>query len=325
MPFKTSAWVKEAETGDGPEDRSIQRKLWSEENREEGKRLREKIRMKLESEGEFAFAGKLANCGLPMPLVCTTCGLTKVTETQCRQRWCPACAWTIKQKRLTRFRGAVAMMQWPLFVTLTRANSCDPETVRVFRQEWGKMRRRRMIAEKVKGGVCGIEITNVGNGWHPHLHAIVDCEWLAIHTPKPHWSDSAEVFSEKCKHAQAELAWLWGAVCKQENSQVWVERVAGDEALIYSLAYSIAGSDLADCPEPIGPLLRVLQKSRLVSAFGTMHGRTAEMDADEKPVMVCECCGSEKSLCPTAVIYSIARTDPEKLLPSMPRRRPIHS
>lgn len=321
MAYKTAAWVQPAETGDGPLDRSAEKKEWAEANRAEGKRLREAIRHKLEAEGEYDFANKLTGCGLPLPLVCTHCGNHRTTETQCRQRWCPACAWTIKQKRLRRFRGAVQLMKWPLFVTLTRANSDDPETVRVFREEWGKMRRRKLIAEKVKGGVVGIEVTNIGNGWHPHLHAIIDCQWLALHTPPPHWSDTPEILAEKKRHAQAELSWLWGAVCGQQNSSVRVKRVSGDAALIYSLSYSIAGSDLADSPDPIGPLLRVLQKTRLVSAFGSLHGQTAAMDGDERPAMVCECCGAEKSICPTSVIYSIARTDPIKLLPTMLRKK----
>ena len=213
------------------------------------------------------------------------------------------------------------MMQWPAMLTLTRANSDDPETVRIFRSEWSKMRRRKLVAEKIKGGVCGIEITNTGKGWHPHLHAIIDCRWLAIHTPPPHWGDSPEVVKEKCQHAQGELAWLWGAVCKQKNSQVWVTRVHDIGALVYSLKYSIKGSDLVESAEPIGPLLRVLAKTRLVSAFGSMHGKTKEMDADERPVMCCESCGQEKTLCPASVIYSIARIDPEKSLPSMAKNR----
>lgn len=320
MAFKTAQWIQPAETGDMPESQDEQRKAWGEANRVEGRRLRQLLQHRLESEGEFDFAKKLAGCGLPMPLTCSNCGAGKVAETQCRQRWCPACAWTIKQKRLQRFRGAVKVMKWPLFVTLTRANSEDAETVREFRAQWGKMRRRKLIAERVAGGVCGIEITNIGNGWHPHLHAIIDCKWLALHTPEPHWSDSPEVAASKRQHAQSELAWLWGAVCKQENSNVWVQRVKSDAALVYSLAYSVKGSDLLACQDAIGPLLRVLQKTRLVSAFGSLHGKTAEMDADERPVMACECCGAEKAICPTSVIYSIARTDPEKLLPSIPKR-----
>lgn len=319
MAFKTAAWIQPAETGDAPEDDREQRKAWGEENRKEGRRMRQLLQHRLEDEGEFEFAGKLAGCGLPVPLTCSNCGTQKVAETQCRQRWCPACAWTIKQKRLTRYRGAVALMQWPLFVTLTRQNSEDAETVREFRAEWSKMRRRKLVAEKIVGGVTGIEITNVGNGWHPHLHAVVDCRWLAIHTPEPKPWDSDEVREEKQEHAQGELAWLWGSVCKQKNSLVWVNRVKSDAALIYSLAYSVKGSDLLASPDPLGPLLKVLKKTRLVSAFGSLHGMTKEMDQDERPAMVCECCGLEKTICPTSVIYSIARTDPDKLLPSIPK------
>lgn len=322
MSFQTAKWTIDAETGDMPEDQSEKKKEWGRQNRIEGAKMRQQLQHRLEDEGEFDFAKKIAGCGLPVPLICSNCGTHKVAETQCRQRWCPACAWTIKQKRLTRFRGAVALMKWPLFVTLTRANADDPETVREFRAEWSKMRRRKIIADKIRGGVCGLEITNVGNGWHPHLHAIVDCEWLAIHTPKPHWGDTPEIVREKCKHAQAELAWLWGAVCKQRNSLVWVQRVRSDAALVYSLAYSIKGTDLLESPDPIGPLLKVLKKTRLVSAFGSLHGMTKTMDADERPAMVCECCGLEKTICPTSVIYSIARTEPEKLLPSMLRKAP---
>jgi hypothetical protein len=319
MAFKTDQWFSEAELASLNQPEKLLPEAWSQAKREEGKLQREQIKFRLRDEGEHDFANRLEGCGLPMPLICTHCGGHKVVETQCRMRWCPACAWTISQKRLRRFSGAVQMMRWPAMVTLTRANCDDPETVREFRKQWAKMRRRKLIAEKVKGGVVGIEVTNIGNGWHPHLHAIIDCRWLAIHTPEPKPWDTEEVRKEKTEHAQGELAWLWGSVCGQENSHVWVKRVRDMKALVYSLKYSVAGSDLLDSPEPIGPLLRILQKTRLVSAFGSLHGRTREMDEDERPAMVCECCGTEKSLCPASVIYSIARTDPEKILPSLPK------
>lgn len=325
MAFKSAAWFTsdELETLDTPAIESPAD--WSKSKRESGKVQREAIKHRLRDEGEHGFANKLEGCGLPMPLTCCNCGGSKVVETQCRQRWCPACSWTISQKRLSRFAGAVKLMKWPSMVTLTRANSNDPETLREFRKQWAKMRRRKLIRDKVVGGVCGIEITNTGKGWHPHLHAIIDCRWLAIHTPEPHWSDTPEVVKEKCQHAQGELAWLWGAVCGQANSHVYVKRLRDMGGLVYALKYSIAGSDLLDSPEPIGPLLRVIEKTRLVSAFGSMHGRTDEMDSDEKPVLCCQECGHEKTLCPTSIIYSMARIDPEKVLPSMPRNRFAHS
>lgn len=321
MSFKSAAWFTLEEIDSVTDSPEVDPAEWSREKRDEGKRQREQVKFRLRDEGEHEFANRLENCGLPMPLVCTHCGTQKVVETQCRMRWCPACAWAISQKRLRRFSGAVGMMKWPLMVTLTRENSFDPETVREFRAQWSKMRRRKIVADKMTGGVVGIEVTNIGNGWHPHLHAIVDCRWLAIHTPEPHWSDPPEVVKEKTSHAQQELAWLWGNVCGQNNSHVWVKRVRDQKALVYSLKYSVSGQQLVDSAEAIGPLIRVLQKTRLVSAFGSLHGQTKAMDEDERPALVCECCGEEKSLCPTAVIYSIARIDPEKSLPSMAKNR----
>lgn len=306
MATKAEKWLGADEIASLDEDPKIGRSEWSAQRRLESQRQREAIKFRLWDEGEADFGNRLARCGLPLPLVCVNCGNRSVGETQCRMRWCPCCAWTISQKRLRRFSGAVELMKWPLMLTLTRRNCEDPETVRQFRQEWGKMRRRKIISEKIVGGVVGIEVTNRGNGWHPHLHAIVDCEWLAIHTPRPHWSDSDEVRAEKLRHAQAELAWLWGSVCKQDNSMVWVKRVRDSAALAYSLKYSIGGADLIDSTEPIGPLLRVLQKTRLVSAFGSLFGMTREMDGDEKPVRVCECCGDEKSIGPADVLEGAA-------------------
>lgn len=303
MAFKTAEWKLEDQSESLADQPSETPDAYGTRRRQEGKEMRESIKHRLWDEGEVDLGNKLAGCGLPMPLVCTNCGNHKTVETQCRQRWCPACAWSISTKRLRRFSGAVQLMKWPAMITLTRANSNDPDTLRTFRAQWSKMRRRKIIVDKVAGGVVGIEITNIGQGWHPHLHAIIDCRWLAIHTPEPHWSDTPEAVKIKCEHAQAELAWLWGRVCGQENSHVYVKRVKDTGALTYALKYSIKGSDLIESPEPIGPMLRVIAKTRLVSAFGTMHGLTAEMDKDDRPAMVCECCKAEKSLCPASVIY----------------------
>lgn len=313
MSTKAEKWLGLDECDQAPAAGRIPAAEWSRNMRDQARQEREKVKFRLWDEGEIEFGNRLAKCGLPMPLVCTSCGNRSLGETQCRMRWCPSCSWAISQKRMRRFAGAVEMMKWPLMVTLTRANSDDPETVRQFRQEWGKMRRRKIIKDRIAGGVVGIEVTNRGNGWHPHLHAIVDCEWLAIHTPKPHFSDSEEIRLEKLRHAQAELAWLWGAVCGQENSMVWVRRCKDQGALAYSLKYSIGGKDLIDSTEPIGPLLHVLAKTRLVSAFGSLFGLTRQMDGDERPVRVCECCGDEKSIAPSEIVESgILRAVAEK-------------
>ncbi len=209
-------------------------------------------------------------------------------------------------------------MRWPAFLTLTQQNSPDPETVRDLRKAWSRMRRRKVFENQILGGVAAIEVTNEGDGWHPHLHAIIDCEWLSVTTPAPTGRDSHDVFVQKCEHAQAELSSVWASVLKQKEAICWIVRMRNLDKLRYSLKYAVKGSSLVNSPDRIGPLLRCLEKTRCISAFGNLHGRTREMDADERPVTVCAQCGTEKSFLPVSVIEAITRRDPAEIVAQIP-------
>jgi len=318
MGFKTSAWFTEAELQDEELPEEL-RPEWSKSDAvARGELERGLVMERLYSEGEMDLGNALADCGQPFPLVCVCCGEEREGHTACRKRWCPACSWQIQRRRIDRFKGAVELMEWPAFLTLTQANSPDPETIRELRKAWGKMRRRKMFEGQIKGGVAAIEVTNEGEGWHPHLHAIIDCEWLAVHTPAPSRRDSHDVFVQKCEHAQAELSSVWASVVKQDTAICWIERMRNLDKLRYSLKYAVKGSNLISSPDPIGPLLRCLEKTRCISAFGNLHGRTSEMDADERPVTVCGQCGTEKSYLPVSVIEAITRRDPAEIVASVP-------
>jgi hypothetical protein len=208
---------------------------------------------------------------------------------------------------MSRFNAIAFAMKWPLFVTLTKPNSETVECVREIRADWAKMRRRKIMEKRVRGGVTTIEITNHGNGWHPHLHILCDCEWLSIHTPPPRGHDSAAVFKQKCEHAQMELSAVWANVIKSPIAVVWVERKKPGDCLAYAMKYAVKGSDLIECREKIGPLIDVISKSRMVSAFGDWHGRIAPDDEDEKPGCCCTNCGAEKSWIPESIVDSLYR------------------
>ncbi len=318
MGFKTAKWFTPEELGE--EDLPEQLKpTWDREAAVmRGKRERELVKHRLYSEGEIELGDKLDKCGLPMPLVCVCCGNENSVETACKKRWCPACAWQIQRKRIDRFKGAVELMRWPAFLTLTQQNSPDPETIRDLRDAWGRMRRRKIFVDKILGGVAAIEVTTAEDGYHPHLHAIIDCEWLAVHTPAPTFRDSHDVFVQKCEMAQQELSSVWASVLGQERAICWIVRMRNLEKLRYSLKYAVKGSDLVESKQPIGPLLRCLEKTRCISAFGNLHGRTAEMEAEERPARVCSGCGNEKSFLPVAVIYSMKRMDPAEMVCRIP-------
>lgn len=163
------------------------------------------------------------------------------------------------------------------------------------------------MRDRVTGGISTVEVTNRGAGWHPHLNILADCRWLAVHTPEPTRHDSPDVRAQKMELAQKELSAIWADVIGQPTAVCWIKRKKPGEVLAYALKYAIKGQDLIESREDVGPLIRVLQKSRMVSAFGDLHGKIP-VDPDEETA-VCECgqCGHEKSFIPDDIIGIVSR------------------
>jgi hypothetical protein len=146
---------------------------------------------------------------------------------------CPMCAIRRGAKMLKAYLDKYQQvsqkfpMLTPYLVTLTVKNGPDlSERMQHLRASMRKMTQQRRDAlkgqlsiefAKSAGGFHSIEVTNEGNGWHPHVHMIWLCdsepdkyqlsrEWKAItgdsiivHVAKLH--DPVEGFLEVCKYA----------------------------------------------------------------------------------------------------------------------------
>lgn len=301
-----------------PEERIQRRK----EKHDEATAQRIQLEERLRDEGADKLADKLATCGLDVPLTCVNCGSNSTVQSSCKQRWCPVCAWRIQQERVSKYKAAITAMKWPMMLTLTQPNSADPESVIELRKSWAKMRRRTLIQRQIAGGVAAIEVTNNGKGWHPHLHAIVDCHWLALHTPAPQRGDDAETIREKCNGARLELSALWAAVIKHPHAIVLAARIKDPAAAAYALKYCTKAAELLECKERIAPLIRVLAKTRLVSAFGNLHGRMAELETDDFPGCECPECQAVASKVPSSIITYLCRSREATPGPSMIYEKP---
>jgi hypothetical protein len=181
------------------------------------------------------------------------------------------------------------------------------DAVKTLRRAFGKLRNRKLWKAHVKGGVASIEVTNIGNGWHPHLHAVLDCEWLAWKTPMPKRTDSRERKKALCKKAAAELERVWAKILKQPTASVKVKRTSDATVTKEVLKYSVKGSDLLTSPDPIAPLLRCLEATRLVTTFGTLFGKNLVQDeAPERAPIICGC-GASKQWMPEDTVDRIIR------------------
>lgn len=263
--------------------------------------LKQKLEGRLRLEGEIKLADSLKKCGQEIQLLCMGCGEKRPAMTRCKQKWCPFCNRMIAARRTAKIRGAVKKFTWPLFITLTMLNSHSPEGVRELRRAFGKLRQTKLWKKNVKGGVAAIEVTNEGKGWHPHLHAVIDCEWLGWLTPRPQRGMKRPEIKALCLMASEELKMVWKRCLKSTVDPVYrVKRCSAETITEEVLKYSVKGSDLLECKDRIGPLIKVLQMTRMVTTFGTCYRLKPEEDEEKK---VCSC-GNCKS--PTWVPEDVA-------------------
>ena len=246
-------------------------------------------------------AKPLENCGKPLRLVCTCCGAGEKVETRCRKRWCPVCQPLVAREKLKRWSQAVRGLQWPLFVTLTAENSIELECLPAVKAAWAKFRRRKLIREKVTGGVASFEITNSGNGWHPHIHAILDCRWLALWTREPKRGDDRETVLELLKSAKNELGSLWAEQLGQPIAIVDVARISGEQVTAYVLKYCAKPAEILALTCEIAPLIRLLRKTRLLAGFGSLFPMPA-IDAEDEPGRFCTGCGESGNWIPEEIV-----------------------
>jgi len=286
--------------------------------RDRAKVAREKLIERLDQEDETELADKLRECGTPMSLVCICCGGQKLAEVRCKRKWCPCCVRAIAAKRVSRYEAAVDAMRWPLFVTWTVPNSeaIDIGRVRWMRRGFGKLRAQNWWKKEVKGGIASVEVTNIGNGWHPHLHSVIDCRWLAVKTPPPKPFDTHRQLESKFRQAATEVAERWARTLKVPVAKIKAKRAftknspgeipEGSTTIAREvLKYSVKTSDLLECEEPIGDLIRTLEQCRLVTSWGSCYGKKLTLPDDMREPPPCTTCGAKRSLLPDLVVDRI--------------------
>jgi hypothetical protein len=193
-------------------------------------------------------------------------------------------------------------MQWPLHVTLTRSNigSISQDDVRALKKAFSKLRRTKLWTKNVKGGLVGVELTNKGHGWHPHLHTLCDAKWLAMKTPEPQRWHSRTRKAELCQQASQELMETWSGLIGQLVSSIKVRRCDGETAVREVLKYAVKGSDLVECEEKIGDAIRAISGGRLTTPYGSMFGLKEELKQRKKP-FACPTCNEVGTMIPEEV------------------------
>lgn len=233
------------------------------------------IRQRLREEGELDLLAKIAICQEPILLKCMSCGHKREVPQRCKRRWCPCCSKRTAADRATEMEYIVARMRYPLFVTLTmqHGSTVSSGDVTTLLSAFGKLRHRNIWKKRVGGGVATVELTNQGGGWHPHLHAVVDCYWLSITTRPPPKHFTLEQKKEVYKAASAEIGGIWAKILKQPTASCRVKRADHHTIAKEVTKYTVKAADLITSPVPIGEIIRSLDKRRALRTFGKAHGQ----------------------------------------------------
>jgi len=169
-------------------------------------------------------ASTFLECGLAPRIVEVTLpdGSSKLEQrlNACRSRHCPYCRAKAMSTLRNTISAEIADYKWPTFLTLSvRHNEADPleDLIELLYSSWTKLLRSQVM-EGVRAGIKVVEIKRTANGWHPHLHIIMDSEWIPHKLLQAAWikatGGSSQVNVTRIKSTAKATEYVAGYVAK---------------------------------------------------------------------------------------------------------------
>ncbi len=235
------------------------------------------VAAKLRSIGRDEMAQTLEECHTRYTVAkCKGCGKVEKFPNRCELKFCPECQPRLAADREKIIAWWLQSVDQPKLMTLTVKNVPDfsPGHVEEF-QKWWKNLRNRKFADNWIGGFYSLEVTKEANGWHLHLHALIDARWID----------------------QTQLSIEWQSVT---NGQGYIVDVRDARAHAYQKhvkKYVVKGHQLAIWkPEEIATLIDAFEGKRCFGVFGSLYGMRTEFAEwwkqirKSKPVCSCGSC-----------------------------------
>lgn len=179
-------------------------------------------------------------------------GRVRLATKQCRLRWCYHCGES-RQRFITQ-----AVSAWynhamdPKLLTVTVKHSKEPlkEQIDFLYKSFARLRSRKLLKEKVRGGVWFFQVTynSKTETWHPHIHALLDADYMSHNY----------------------LMSLWEKITNG-STIVHIRRVNNPErSLSHNARYAARPSSLRTIPETKWPeLYEAFTKRRICGTWGT--------------------------------------------------------
>lgn len=230
--------------------------------------------------GRFEMAQHLRDCQeMNRQVICTNCGNVHYVEDKCKQRTCPLCSFRESRRRGDWIERLCSSMKFPKLLTLTmpRWRGIPGEGIDTLRERWNRF-REMPVMRTCKGGCYQIELKPKKDGWHIHLHAILDAPFL----PYQH------IFRDWCSVNGAEF--------------LSVDIRAGDtpEAQHYISKYAAKAADYEGEIDQVVQWYDATKGKRLFAGFGEWYNREPAADTHDESwnshPYTCPCCGGVETI-----------------------------
>lgn len=235
------------------------------------------IAAKLRQFGRLEEAGNLEKCHTIYTVAqCTGCGHVQKFPNRCDLFYCPECQPRLSQDRKKAVEWWTREIGQPKHMVLTVKNVSDLTSghVQQFRK-WFNNLRRSKFARNWRGGFYSIEVTNEGKGWHLHLHALIDANWIDEFQLSEHWQ---------------RLTNSMGRIVKVRDAR-------GKDYLAEVTKYCVKGVQLAAWdPNTISTFIDAFKGLRTFGVFGSLYGARTKFYEfwkavrGQKPACKCGCC-----------------------------------
>lgn len=229
--------------------------------------------------------------------VCKSCDATSRFWNRCERRFCPICARRLARERQQQFEFWFQRIERPKFLTLTIKNTeVLGAGIHLVKTAWKSLRRSKLFSG-VKSGLWSIEVTNQGNGWHVHLHAVIDVDYIE----------------------QEAIERAWSKRIGQARSIVDIRLLRGKDAAKEALKYSVKPSQMVNWTDSL--LMEYLLETeslRLFGVWGELHSQRSvytEFVADLRAE-------SSKCECGCNTWRLIEPQHPDSFIPPPPRPPP---
>lgn len=259
------------------------------------------IAAKLREAGDLERAGDLELCHTTYTVCqCGCCGLVKQFPNRCDRFYCPECQPRLARLRADSVRWWMKSILRPWHVVLTVRNTADLAQGHVdeFRK-WFTRLRHKKFCRNWRGGFYSFEVTNKGNGWHLHLHAIVDAQYID----------------------KMGLSSAWQEATSGSGLITNAKECVNDSYLKEACKYAAKGNEIsAWSPSQISEFISAFEGVRTFGVFGNLYRKRTEWSAWIASLEVkdrtCECGSTQfyffselqwiqKDLIPTGPLRSI--------------------